>query len=234
MQIQILHLHIVFFIFNTNITIGNNIRWGTYIDKERIVLDFPSYGENPDGNVKVEYEAYPPRLIITITDIRYWNPGTPNFTGSRFLEDIYSIPCLDDSVLSFAINLKSAVKFTTLGLNNPSRFVIDIKKRFSGSLPRFMVRTGSLSSRAVERIGHLEEEIASLYQLAEVNTKIIQSKKNTLFVELADFGTKEQAKIFLGRLNGYSCRQCFFIEERDFYEVPSNIYTQIATCQNER
>jgi hypothetical protein len=210
------------------------IRFGRHDTFERLVLDIHEWftdenlvpkGMGPPAAIPglfwVTYEAYPFRLVFQLEGIRWRSARFPNYSGSDYISNMYSIHSLDWGNQRFAVTLKKPIKFEVFELHNPARIVVDIKggdKKADDFPPVYSLRTESFDYDW-QKLFDLEEKLSTSNGR---KARVLKSSDNKYVIEEGYYKTKKEA---LNRQKIFAKEGIdLFIEKRTADEIPKGIY----------
>lgn len=204
------------------ITDGSDVkRIGLEINQEsqEIIIDFEMGEKAQDrvGSFNIKYTEYPGTMTFSMSGVRKLTARKyfETLKNTGFINDVYEIITLDDSMVRFAVNFKVPVKYEVKEYQNPAKIVVTLSQDPTiKTAPVFSVRTYPLPFG--EKLGIIEEKL-----MKEKNVRILKDEKGSFLVEAAYFENEHDAQAKHKELQEKYGDVDMVIEKRNPEAVPS-------------
>lgn len=138
-----------------------------------------TYSENP---YVMTFEVAGARMISALEDIQ-------SIKGSKFVDDVYTLITLDDSMIRFNVVFNTPVIYEVTELKNPASLVVTLSEDYSShSFRGYSVRT--LSYEKGEGFGILEESIMFFEETK--GYRVLKDSEGLFYIEFAQVATEEE------------------------------------------
>ncbi|QKS72643.1 hypothetical protein FLK61_39195 [Paenalkalicoccus suaedae] len=233
------------------ITDGKSIGYidhGIHETYERLVIDIfdGAYGELTGPSATPAYfeatlEAYPARIVYTISGIRglpeelptfpreesasqaaYETSRTDDEPSDTMFRNVTSIPLFDDATIMLAAYLNEPALFEVFEVHDSAAIVTDVTSLGETTFaPVHSVRSASVSQE--EDLQSLEQISVELMEVDANHVRTLHSADDTFFVEEGYYESAEAAQQRITELNNSGIETEFFVEERAMTDIPQNL-----------
>ncbi|WP_416148278.1 hypothetical protein ACM26V_18920 [Salipaludibacillus sp. HK11] len=207
-----------------------NIDHGIHDSYERLVLDIyeGSYQElegpaEIPNHFEVTKEAYPSRIVYTLSGIRGLPEEIPDLSNMDFFSYMETIPLFDDATIQLAAYVQEFIEFEVFEMHDPAKIVTDVREAEGEDeyATVYSVRTTSISQD-----DNLEDIARQGFEFEERDAKQVRtlhSEEDTLLVEEGYYSTLEEAEDRKIELENDGIDFEVHIEERGTHDTPENI-----------
>ncbi|SDN64728.1 hypothetical protein [Alkalicoccus daliensis] len=203
---------------------------GIHEEYERLVLDIydGSYQElegpaDIPNHFEVSKEAYPERLVYTLSGIRGQPEEIPDLSNMNYFYHMDIIPLFDDATIQFAVYLQESIEFEVFEMHEPAKIVTDVRPEEEMQEYKAVY---SLRTASIPQDGDIEDIQRREFELGErdaVNVRTLHSEDKTLTVEEGYYQTLEEAEERKAELENEELDFELHIEERGMHGLPENI-----------